>query len=374
MVRKLAAKVKRELILVMVEKLEGLVRGARVIIRATSFYRANPVRILLRVISLYREKGFEPEEAARLGLLDPKLSEKELSRYVSKKRLEELQQSANPKTWTSLTEDKSIFYVYCKSLGIPIPKLYAIFFQRSAGWSCNGFGPKCREDWIRFFNMELPSQFVLKPARGVYGIGVKIFGRSGEGFIDAFGTPHKAEDIYEAMLSDRQYNTFVIQERLTSHPELVRLSDTPYLQTLRIVTFVGRDGECRILDAQFKVIVGQNVNDNISDGRTGNLFATVCLDDGALDQVHLFTPKGFGGTIVSTHPKTGVSFEGFRLPLWDEACRLAEDAAGKFLPIRTVGWDVAVTPNGPVIVEGNSYWDPHNVTGNMKHIVDELSG
>ena len=373
MLRKLAAKVKRELISVIVEKLKRLATGARVVARATSHYRANPVRILLRVISLYHKKGFEPEEAARLGLLAPHLSEKDLSRYVSKRRLEELQISINPTTWTFLTEDKSIFYTYCAALGLPIPTLYAILFQRTPGWSYSGLSPKCRKDWVQFFNHELPSEFVSKPARGVYGHGVRIFCRSNEGFLDAFGTPHKAEDVYEAILSDRQYNTFVIQERLTSHPELVRLSDTPYLQTLRIVTFVGRDGVCRILDAGFKVIVGQNVHDNIQIGRTGNLAASVSLDDGILEQARSITPEGFAVHSVSVHPKTGVPFEGFRLPLWDEACQLARDAAHKFLPIRTVGWDIAVTPKGPVIAEGNSYWDPHNLSGKTRDMMDELS-
>jgi len=39
-----------------------------------------------------------------------------------------------------------------------------------------------------------------------------------------------------------------------------------------------------------------------------------------------------------------------------EACELAMDAA-KYIPDGFIGWDIAVTPFGPTIIEGNE--DPH---------------
>jgi hypothetical protein len=53
-----------------------------------------------------------------------------------------------------------------------------------------------------------------------------------------------------------------------------------------------------------------------------------------------------------------VVFRGFAIPLWAEACALVERAALAFLPLRTIGWDVAVTPRGALLIEGNVTWDP----------------
>jgi hypothetical protein len=46
------------------------------------------------------------------------------------------------------------------------------------------------------------------------------------------------------------------------------------------------------------------------------------------------------------------------VPCWDAACRLVRDAATAFLPLRTIGWDVAITDGDPVLIEGNVTWDP----------------
>jgi hypothetical protein len=35
---------------------------------------------------------------------------------------------------------------------------------------------------------------------------------------------------------------------------------------------------------------------------------------------------------------------------------LVQRAAHRFRPVRVIGWDVALTEAGPVLVEGNSEW------------------
>ena len=300
-------------------------------------------------------------EASLLGLLNPGISDSEFSKYVSKRKMKRIQSSINPKSWDALTEDKSIFYKFCMAHGIPIPELFAIFFRKTAGWSFNKVVLRTDEDWIKFIDLELPSEFVIKPARGVYGKGISIYSRKENVFIDTSGKSYKAEELCKTMRSDPGYNCFVIQERLRNHPELVRLSDTPFLQTIRIITFYDNNGKCHILNAYLKPITGQNVIDNFDWGRTGNLFAEVLIDSGVLRTAGAMTPNFLGMEPVFTHPKSNVPFEGFQVPFWEETCMLVKDAAPKFLPVRTIGWDVALTPEGPYILEGNMWWDPSNL-------------
>jgi hypothetical protein len=338
------------------------------------FYSPKYPGVLLQAARLLLCKGFDPQEALQLGLLELDFPKTELCKFASKREMMKIQKSLNPEAWLPFTEDKSIFYMYCNALGLPVPKLYAIFLRGTAGYSTNGSILRTEDDWEKFINNVLPSEFIVKPANGAFGVGVMCFLRTRDKeFINvATGKPNTAKDIYDTMLLYSADNAFVIQERLINHPELIRLSGTEYLQTLRVLTFVDRNGQCRILRAILRTIVGHNIIDNHDHGRTGNLLAEVSLDRGTLKPAVKMTFNVSGIKTVFSHPKTGVSFEEFHVPLWDDVCMLVKEASLKFLPLRTIGWDIAVTPQGPYIVEGNAFPDPLSFNKKMDVILSAL--
>lgn len=59
------------------------------------------------------------------------------------------------------------------------------------------------------------------------------------------------------------------------------------------------------------------------------------------------------GHVYALHPDTGYRIADFQLPLFDDVIDLVDRAARHVPLVQYVGWDVAVTPNGPVIIEGN---------------------
>lgn len=67
------------------------------------------------------------------------------------------------------------------------------------------------------------------------------------------------------------------------------------------------------------------------------------------------------------HPESGVSIPDFRLPLVDELMAFIDRVARVVPQVRYVGWDVVITPTGPVLVEGNwaagVYENKPSVTG-----------
>lgn len=57
--------------------------------------------------------------------------------------------------------------------------------------------------------------------------------------------------------------------------------------------------------------------------------------------------------VHASHPETDVTIADFRLPMFEDVLALVDRAARVVPQVRYVGWDVAVTPEGPVLVEGN---------------------
>ena len=55
-----------------------------------------------------------------------------------------------------------------------------------------------------------------------------------------------------------------------------------------------------------------------------------------------------------SHPYTGVKFKGFQIPCWEKILMMMEEVVRFTTFISNVGWDVAITPEGPVLIEGNT--------------------
>jgi hypothetical protein len=293
-------------------------------------------------------------------LFQPTFEENRLDEYTSRKITTKLQKAINAESWELLLKDKGVFYRYLMAHGLPIPRLYAVFFQKVPGWSADGAILAGRADWERLL-MTIPAdEFVIKPCKGAFGSGVKIFTRCSGGFRDADGNTLKAGDIYNLMRVDNRFDAFVIQERLQNHPQINRLNPSDFLQTVRVTTFIDRKGRCQILFAFIKLIGGSNVTDNFGDGRNGNMLAAVRTEDGVLEPAVVTDSDGRGAKYFHRHPQTDVEFSTFRIPQWSEVIALAQKAAVSFLPVRAIGWDIAVTPTDIKIVEGNIWWNPLN--------------
>ncbi len=59
--------------------------------------------------------------------------------------------------------------------------------------------------------------------------------------------------------------------------------------------------------------------------------------------------------VYGIHPTSKKQILGFQVPMFDEAIKLALEAAKEIPQIQYVGWDITITKDGPCIIEGNSY-------------------
>jgi hypothetical protein len=255
-----------------------------------------------------------------------------------------------------------------------VPRLFGLFYGEATGWGAGGAVLAGRRDWLRFLEHELPAEFVVKPTHGHYGLLVRQLRRRNGGFVDESGGALSPQSLYEWMRTQRRFRSFLFQERLHGHPALVELSGTETLQTTRVVTLVDRARTSRILLACQKIVTGDAPFDNFHDGKTGNAAAEIDPATGRLGRVVGPAPGAWRLVDLDAHPRTEIPFPGHELPLWPETLDLLDRAALAFLPLRAIGWDVALTPGGPVLLEGNAWWGPPNLLRIMAPVVRALEG
>ncbi len=159
----------------------------------------------------------------------------------------------------------------------------------------------------------------------------------------------KTADFSDAaqMLDHIRANRLVILEHvLPQHPDMARLHPQS-VNTMRIVTdIVGNE----VLIAYIVVKIGRGDSCCDNSGQGGVL----CRVDETTGRICSVATDDYFN-VYESHPDTGVGFVGYQLPMVPEAIALAKRAAFVIPQMRHVGWDVAITPDGPAIIEGNEY-------------------
>ncbi|MBW6492540.1 MAG: hypothetical protein K0B15_15250 [Lentimicrobium sp.] len=153
----------------------------------------------------------------------------------------------------------------------------------------------------------------------------------------------------ESLLQKMQHGNYdLVEEYVVQHPALMALSPSG-LNTVRIFTQL-HNGKVDFLGARLRV----SVNSPVDNMAAGNLAAPLDLETGTV------TGPGVYSDIAkkdeSFHPVTGYAIEGFKVPFWEETLKMVTDAALLSTANRSVGWDVAITSQGPELIEGNHNW------------------
>ena len=131
------------------------------------------------------------------------------------------------------------------------------------------------------------------------------------------------------------------------------------VNTLRIITYI-KNGDIIFIKGTLKV--GQEPNVIVDNVAKGGIGINLDLKTGTLGFGYTSYKNGF--IEYRAHPKTNYKFFGKTSPFLDEVKDLAVTAHRYFPTFKIIGWDIAITENGPTLVEGNIH---PNITGMQLH-------
>lgn len=343
------------------QQLKAVWRDTR---QATAQTRVSSLRIFRDLVVLNASQGLGIRPYFQYRLFNPDLRREDQRRYLPDTPWANarLWSRLNPRQYGCLYANKLIFNRFFSAAGLPVAKLLGIY-DPLAGHTAQEEPLRTPADLRAWLPKVAHAGFVFKAIEGVRGHSILVFTGPAPHDPNRFAT--LSGDLYDAeRLAAFATETaelkrhrpgayrqaFLVEERIIPHPDLAAFIG-PTLCTVRLQTIIAVDGSAKVMAAVFKLQPKPVGVDHLIYGAVG---CWVDIESGKLLRGR--TREGL--TDVTTIPGTETSFVGFQLPDWPEAKSLALRAAGAFPWARSIGWDVALSARGPVLIEGNAEWSP----------------
>lgn len=228
----------------------------------------------------------------------------------------------NPASVQAVLTDKILFAETLESRGL------GAFTPRTLGTAVRG-------SWSARPGVGAAVRCILKPALGSGGEGIRTFDTVGQAA--EFATTDRSRD-------------FLVQELVHQHAD----EDAFWpgsLNTIRVLAIRTVDG--RTVTPAPVQRIGRAGSGAVDNYMVGGLVAAVDVDTGVIGpaQVRLQRP---GRRLLTHHPDTRHPVAGQVVPEWPALLELVHRLMSVFPDAVHIGWDMAVSRDGPVVVEGNA--------------------
>ncbi len=249
--------------------------------------------------------------------------------------------------WNTLTHRQRKTYttrgIICRLVALLNDPAYNSRFDSKIQFN-ETFAPYIHREWIRARDLSLGDfqaflakhpVIIAKPDEDTCGKGVQKFTLEDfEGNVEAM----------HAALCRGQFG--LLEECIQQHPEISRLYPHA-VNTIRFCTLL-KDGIPHIL---YTVLRLGNNGKCVDNFLNGGVCAFINSETGAITSVATDDTTAE----YPVHPYTKEPIPGFQIPFFAEAAAMVKEAMQVVPQTRYIGWDVAITPEGPLLIEGNRH-------------------
>lgn len=240
-----------------------------------------------------------------------------------------------------LCEDKFLFNTICQGLNINQPQ--TILHTRNNSFLDHEHNIISQQKALEIIQNTQCNKIFIKPRFGVGGLNIHILNKIHP---NLFFDKQKNISLTLEYLENIAKQDYIIQIGLTQHPIMTEIYPHS-INTFRIVTEYIDDSKVNILFALLRMGHGGIEVDNAT---LGGIYTKINLTNG---EIYKYALTNHQEKFLS-HPYTNFKFEGFHIPFWNKIIDFAQELALKFCDIKYIGWDIAYTKDGPVVIEANN--------------------
>lgn len=236
-------------------------------------------------------------------------------------------------------ENKIIIEQFFKALKISQPKTLCILlngYVYSSGME-RLTGNQVQNELIQ----NNPEKLFVKPAEGCGGKGIHIFHKNDPGHFVTKDNVSFDQHFLDTIGKDQDY---IVQHGVTQSREISEIYPES-VNTFRIYT-ENKNGMARVVCAMLRMGHGHKEIDNVS---SGGICVNIDISTGKLGNYAI----SYEEEKFLQHPDTHVAFRNVTISQWEEIWKFAILSASKIPFLTYLGWDIALTPDGPVAIEIN---------------------
>ena len=320
----------------------------RAIKLALKYPASQRFMVIKDYLHLYRTKGLKPDEyydfefekqdegfrKSFLGLNEQRL-------YVD---------YLNPIKYYSLSRNKYLTHKMLENTGVKKSELYC-YYQPEARYVDSTENASDLISVLQILKQKNVQSCVIKTTESSHGDNVWVINSIEYQSQDAVLTRFDGETL---MLSSVIGEDALIIESVVHQTKQFATFNQSSVNTVRFMTTLYPDGSSRIIATWFKVGRSGRCVDNAGSG--GNVDAAVDVDTGTIYNVFQF--DGWrNAKKIEKHPDNGNQLNGVVIENWQAIKESVKKAQQAFPYCKAAGWDVAITDEGPVVIEVNDLWD-----------------
>ncbi|SHH13779.1 sugar-transfer associated ATP-grasp domain-containing protein [Marivita hallyeonensis] len=306
----------------------------------------SPITIALDFFKLRKQRGkLKLYEYLMYKLYDrSKYTDDQRSRFISAHIHWPTIKPCNDPQWWSVTEDKWLSFSILAAHGVPQPRNAAVYDASPRYYPDvpKVHGADALKDFLTTCK-EFP--LFAKNLNGMWSAGaVRLSGCTDTHVMVDGRDPVTYEELANDVFGDRSY---LIQHCVVPHSFFDGVTDA--VATVRCLNLITDDG-FRVPFTLLKLPMGANIADNF--WRKGNL---VCLLEPETGEIKRIVANRNGElTELDGLPGSDRKFLGETLPYWKEVLDVNEKVALMHGANRFGSTDIAITEDGPVVIEVNN--------------------
>ena len=299
-------------------------------------------------LSLYRTKGITRDEYYEFEF--EKRDDEFRNSFLGLNEQRYYLDYLNPVKYYSLARNKYMAHKMLENTGVRKSELYC-YYMPEATYIASDESASTIHDVLRILKAKGVSECVIKTTESSHGDNVWVIKSIAYNVDDA--TMVRFDGV-ELKLSSVLGNEPLIFESVIKQTKQFSDFNASSVNTVRFMTTLWPDGSARVIATWFKVGRAGKCVDNAGSG--GNVDAAIDVETGMIYNVVEF--DGWRKTKeIDCHPDSGSQLNGVVIENWKAVKEEVKKFQQAFPYCKAAGWDIAITDDGPVVIEVNDFWD-----------------